>query len=245
MSTSIAVICEGLTDPPTVCSLADRFIVAGVGWIDLDEIETHRHYRGFQPTDPYLTWFEIDELAKQFGVKLLGHFEGFPLHRDGHNARKALALLTLHVPEESPVEAVVIFRDGDKEYDARREAIRRVRDNTNLPIPIVVGVANRMRECWVLNGFEPAGGDEQARLAAERARVGFDPRFRAHELTDTNESEDCCPKRVLRELSGDDRDRERSCVWNTSLDTLRTRGEATGLREFLDELEARLPAAFR
>ena len=244
MSTSIALLCEGPTDPPTVCPLVDRVIVAGIDWIDADEIDTHRHYRGFRPTDPYMTWFEIDDLAKQFEVKSRGHFEGFPLHRDGHNTRKALTLLAFHAPSEVPVDAVVIFRDGDTEYEARREAIRKVRDAIAHPVPVVVGVANRMRECWVINAFDP-NEQERDQFDAECNRIGFDPRARAHHLADRNEGEDRCPKRVLRSLSSDDRNRERECVSSAPLERLRLRGEETGLNDFIDELEAHLLRAFR
>ena len=245
MSVSIALVCEGATDPPTVCALADRVILAGVDWIDVDEIETHRHYRGFRPTDPYLTWFDIDNIATQYRVKSRGHFEGLPLHGDGHKVRKALALLTLHAPEDTPVEAIIFFRDGDKEYEDRRDAIRRVRDGSRIPIPVVVGVANRMRECWVINGFNPVDEVEQARFDAEYIRVGFDPRTHAHDLTETNFGENRSPKRVLHELTDGERERERICVWNTSPEMLRQRGEETGLKDFLDELESRLIMAFR
>jgi hypothetical protein len=245
MSVSIALICEGATDPPTVCALADRVVVAGVDWIDAEEIDTHRHYRGFKPTDPYIRWDDIDDLARVHRVRSMGHFDGFPLHGDGHNVRKALALLTLHAPDETPVEAIIFFRDGDREYEDRREAILRVRNATRLPIPIVVGIANRMRECWVLNGFDPHDEHEHARLVAEHATVEFDPRTRAQDLTATNEHEDRSPKRVLRALTAHDREREHLCIRTTSFDLLRERGELTGLKEFLDELESRLLAAFR
>jgi hypothetical protein len=245
MSVSIALICEGNTDPPTVCALADRFILAGIDWIAKEDIDTHRHFRGFDAGARYMAWTQIDELADQHGVKLLGHFEGFPIHKDGRNLRRALALLTLHTSDDPPVEAIIIFRDGDKEYDDRREAIHKVRDASQKTIPVMIGVANRMRECWVINGFEPANEDENGRLATEHARVGFDPRFRAHELTATNIGEDRCAKRVLRELTGDELDRELACVRDTSEETLRTRGKETGLREFIDELKNGLAAAFR
>lgn len=246
MSVSIALVCEGATDPPTVCALADRVILNEVAWLRelADEIDTHRHYRGFRPTDEYMTWFDIDKLAALYRVKSRGHFEGLPLHGDGHNVKKALTLLTLYAPEDTPVEAVIFFRDGDKEYDGRREAIRRVRDSSRIAIPVVVGIANRMRECWILNGFDPAES-ERERFDAEHERIGFDPRDRAHDLTATNIGEDRCPKRVLRELTGDDRDRERLCVFRTPLETLQTRGVESGLKDFLDELEARLISAFR
>lgn len=247
MSISIALICEGVTDPPTVCPLADRMILAAVDWLRelADEIDTHRHYRGFRPTDPFMTWFEIDDLSRAHGVKEFGHFDGLPLHRDGRNVRRALALLTLHAPEEVPVDAIVFFRDGGREYEDRRDAILRVRDRTPLRIPVAVGVANRMRECWVISGFEPAEESEEGRLEAEHDRVGFDPRFRAHDLTDTNDADDRSPKRVLRSLTGDNPERERECVGQTSLLLLRSRGERTGLNEFLDDLATRLVEAFR
>jgi hypothetical protein len=249
MSISIALVCEGVSDPPTICALADRVILAGVTWIDSDEIDTHRHFRGFQPTDPYLTWFDIDNLAKQFRVRSHGHLTfGLSLHGDGHQVRKAMALLIFHTPEDTPVDAIIFFRDGDREYIERVEAMQKARDNPIAPLsdtPIIIGVANRMRECWVINGFEPADERERTLLDAEHQRLGFDPRFRAHELTATNESLDRSPKRVLRALAGDDQERERRCVYHTSLDTLRMRGAETGLPEFLDELKERLIAAFR
>ncbi len=191
-----------------------------------------------------MTWFDIDNLAKHYGVKSAGHHDGLPLHGDGHKVRKALTMLTLHAPEPA-VNAIIFFRDGDKEYKARRDAIQNVRDKSLLSIPVIVGVANRMRECWVINGFEPADEQERTLLDAEHQRLGFDPRFRAHELTATNDSHDRSPKRVLRALTNDDQDRERRCVYHTSLETLRMRGAETGLPEFLDELQERLIAAFR
>ena len=161
-----------------------------------------------------------------------------------------MALLIFHAPEDTPVDAIIFFRDGDREYTERAEAIQTARDNPIVPfpdepIPIIVGIANRMRECWVINGFEPADEQERTLLDAEHQKLGFDPRFRAHELTATNDSHDRSPKRVLRALTGDDQERERSCVFQTSIDTLRMRGAGTGLPEFLDELKKRLIAAFR
>lgn len=244
MSTSIALLCEGKSDPRTVRALADRVITTHIGWIDADDIDTHRHYRGFRPTDPYLTWFDIDDLANQYRVKSRGHFDGFPLHGDGHNTRKALILLTLHAPDDIPVNAVIIFRDGDREYKDRKEAITKVRDATPLAIPVAIGIANRMSECWVLNGFDPS--ETEAQLFGEECqRVQFDPRTRAEDLSDRNDSDIHSPKRVMQVLTDDSHDRQRRCLTDTSLDQLRARGAATGLADFIGELETRLLAAFR
>lgn len=244
MSTSIALLCEGVSDPPTVRALADRVIVAST-WIgtDAENIDTHRHYRGFRPDEGFMTWTQIDDLAKQYDVKLRGKFEGLPLHGDGRNTRKALVLLAFHAPVDVPVEAIIIFRDGDREYEARKEAITKVRDAESPNMPVVVGIANRMSECWILNGFDPTD-EERERFDAERVRLTFDPRMCAHDLTADTEHEARSPKRVLRALSNNDSEREHACLSRTSFDLLRARGAKTGLAEFLDELESRLPQAF-
>jgi hypothetical protein len=242
MSTSIALLCEGKTDPPTVCALVDRVIDART-WVKQPDLDTHRHYRGFAADEPFMTWFDIDNLSAKYNVKSRGHFNGLPLHGDGHNTRKALVLLTFHT--ETPVDAIVIFRDGDDQHDDRREAILRVRDATPFEVPVVVGIANPMSECWVLHGFEPCDADEKERYDAEFERVGFDPRMRAHDLTDTNEGDARSPKRVLWALAQRDHARERACLVDTTQHVLRSRGEKTGLVAFLDELDERLPKAFQ
>jgi hypothetical protein len=106
---------------------------------------------------------------------------------------------------------------------------------------IVIGLAVVERESWVLSGFDPTNAAETERLAAERQSLGFDPRVRCHELTAcTDDQAPRSPKRVLRQLSGDDRERERCCWTVASLDLLRQRGIENGLADYLKEIRDRL-----
>ena len=63
-------------------------------------------------------------------------------------------------------------------------------------------------------------------------KLKFDPRTRSHEVRD--------PKRTLLELTQGDRERERRCWLDTSLETLRRRGADNGLADFLGEVRLRL-----
>lgn len=244
MSVSIAIVCEGSSDPPAIRALADRIIAERIGWIAPDEIETHRHFRGFETSSPYLAWQDIRELATEKRVRSLGHFRGLPLHGDGHRAREAIVLLTFRTPS-APVDAIIFFRDGDRDFVPKREAILRVRDEASPAIPIVVGVANPMRECWHLNGFEPLDDVERARFEAESKAIQFNPSMRAHDLTSQDKSDARHPKRVLAALTERDPERELHCLAITSLNALRSRGMFTGLGEFIEELESRLVTAFK
>ncbi len=106
---------------------------------------------------------------------------------------------------------------------------------------IVVGLAVVERECWVISGFDPQDDGESARLDAERGTLGFDPRFRSHELTACkDDTATRSPKRVLRQLSADDRERQRHCWANAPLRLLRERGGENGLAAYLHEIRDRL-----
>jgi hypothetical protein len=104
-------------------------------------------------------------------------------------------------------------------------------------VVIVVGLAVVERESWVISGFDPQDNEETARLDGERQSLGFDPRLRSHELTACKDDTALrSPKRVLRQLSGDDWHRERHCWINASLEVLRERGRENGLAAYLHEV---------
>jgi hypothetical protein len=78
------------------------------------------------------------------------------------------------------------------------------------------------------------------RLADLRRELGFSPTMDAHRLDSNDEQAKRSSKRVLRILTLDDRDRERRCWTETPLETLRARGAAAGLSDFLDEVKQHL-----
>jgi hypothetical protein len=105
---------------------------------------------------------------------------------------------------------------------------------------MVVGIADKMREAWVLNGFVPATTAERTLLSRLKAELGLDPVADAHRLRALGESEPRNPKRMLTVLTGGDREREAACWKDPPLAELRQRGGSTGLAEFLDSLRDRL-----
>src|SRR5262249_51155131 len=103
------------------------------------------------------------------------------------------------------------------------------------------GLAIVERESWVVSGFEPQDEGESARLEVEKQTLAFDPRLRSHELTACKDNQATrSPKRVLRQLAGDDRHRERRCWTEPPLELLRERGAANGLAAYLHEVRHRL-----
>jgi hypothetical protein len=105
---------------------------------------------------------------------------------------------------------------------------------------IILGCPNPMREAWALCGFDPETDNERARLEELRQELGFYPHDQAHHLDAQDEQAKRSAKRVLRLLTGDDREREERCWKRTALDKLRARGVMTGLCNYLDEVRQHL-----
>lgn len=91
-----------------------------------------------------------------------------------------------------------------------------------------------------LVGFVPGTEDERQRLVEERQRLGFDPTLHPHRLRGNAKRN---AKPVLDKLTAGDRDRERQC-----LDDLSLEGDARcvgcGLTAFLAELRERVVTVF-
>jgi hypothetical protein len=167
----------------------------------------------------------------------MGHFGGQPAFPDARAARRAIAYLVKELPD---IDAIMLIRDQDDQPE-RREGLEQARTHDRSGMRVVVGLAVVERESWVVSGFEPQHDSESSRLEAERRTLGFDPSLQSHELTACKADTALrSPKRVLRALSGDDRDRERRCWWETSLEVLRTRGGGNGLADYLREVRERL-----
>jgi predicted ATPase len=98
------------------------------------------------------------------------------------------------------------------------------------------------QEAWVLHGFQPMDDHERGLLAELHRQLGFDPTVASDRLTASSPGAKKEPKRVLASLVQDDLHREASCWQSGHLELLRTRGEATGLTEFLREVAQRLAA---
>jgi hypothetical protein len=231
-----AVVHEAESDFVTATELADRVLCETIDWLDehliVDQRTWLRESTGRQP----LTWKSIKKLASESRVKAHGRFDGEPGLPDAAAARRAIRFLRQEFPD---LKAIVFIRDQDDQPE-RRGGLEQARSPDH-GIPIVVGLAVVERESWVVSGFDPQDAGEASRHEAERQTLGFDPRLRSHQLTACKDDQaKRSPKRVLRSLSEGDRDRERRCWSETSLDVLRERGEENGLAAYLQEVRDRL-----
>lgn len=241
MSLRFAVVHEADADFQTATELADRVLVEAVEWLDEDLLAHQREWVA-EAQGCRLTWTGIKRLAREAGIRVHGHFDGAPGLPDAAAARRAILFLLKKVPA---LNAVVLIRDQDDESE-RRAGLEQARGQGRSGMVIVVGLAVVERECWVVSGFEPSDEAESSRLQAERRTLGFDPRLHNHQLTACKDDRaKHSPKRVLRELSGNDRDRERRCWQETALALLRERGGENGLALYLKEVRERLAKLIR
>jgi hypothetical protein len=240
MSRRFAVVYEAEADFRTATELADRVLIEAFDWLE-EYIDQQREWIGQVFGDQRLTWTTISRLARERGLHPWGHFDGQPGMADAVAARRAIFYLRETVPD---LDAIVLIRDQDDQHE-RRTGLEQAREENKTPIVIVIGLAIVEREAWVISGFEPQNDEETARLDAERQILGIDPRSRSHELTaGKNDNATRSPKRVLQQLSGNDKDRERRCWMDTPLEQLHERGGENGLRDFLLEVKDKLAPMF-
>lgn len=248
MILTIAVVCEKDLDMFTARDLADRVLVETIDWLDQEHLPAMRHWRGLGPQESCLLWTTVDKEAKVRGIRIRGGFEAEESHQfDARTARRALILLSEIKPTPN---AIVLIRDGDKQSEDRYRSLVNARNHAEKDYlegtPIVIGFAHPMKECWILAGFRPRpdSEEEEACLVSLRKELGFDPTKHPEKLTASDENAKKSPKRVLNELCGGDREREKLCWKETPLAVLRTRGKETGLAKYLEEVKTRLVPLF-
>lgn len=240
---SIAVVCEGEADPRTAGDLADRVLVEQVRWIEQDTIQYFREYRSLERSERCLPWKQVGKVAEERNANrhvAHGHFQGEPGAPDALITRKALILLVLC---DNPPAAAMLIRDTDGDRE-RAQGLRQARQERPWPFQVILGVAHTKRECWVLPGFACRETDEERRQQRLRQELGFNPCREPHRLTARQEDAKLSAKRVLRQLTGGDADREAACWRETPLVTMRENGKETGLPDFLDEVRDRLIPLF-
>jgi len=162
---------------------------------------------------------------------------------DGATTMKILNLIRLiQLQGGRQVRVVLLFRDLDNQPE-RKAGIEKARAEhmgRQPELQVIVGVADRMREAWVLNGFVPSNSQEMATLETIKSQLNFNPCEEAHKLRSSSFSDPDRirnPKVVLNELTNGDKLREQQCWEETCLELLRKRGICTGLTAYLQEIE--------
>lgn len=240
MPSKIAVVCEARDDFQTATDLVDRVIVEEVDWISADLLDDFRQWQGVDDATPYVLWRDVHKLAKQRDIRIRGHFDNQPGMADSKICRLALNLLwAVH----KDLEAILLIRDDDRQKE-RRKGLEQARNEFKTPLPVVIGLAHLKRECWVLLGFDPETDNEKSRLEALIQELSFDPCHSPERLADKKDHENRSAKRVLKELTCDNREREERCWQETALDVLAKRGQEIGLTDYLTELKTKLIPIF-
>ncbi|HEX2688715.1 MAG TPA: hypothetical protein VHN14_18965 [Kofleriaceae bacterium] len=173
-----------------------------------------------------------------------GHFNGQPGAPGALMARTTFSIaraLSKSLGSEA-IDGVVLVWDMDGHATDRKLGLDQARAEAQklVPFRILLGCPDRMREAWVLAGFDPQSQDERDRLDHERQQLGFHPCAEAHLLTAADELAKRSAKRVLAVLTGGAWEREAQCWSQSALATLRERGMHSGLVKFLAEIEERL-----
>jgi hypothetical protein len=234
MTCRIAVVCEAKADFLTGTELAQRVLQQEIYW--LNPFEPYVEWVSRTPEGEWLGWIPMNLLAKKYGIRSHGHFDGSPGCDDAAIARRAI-LLIRELYED--VQAILFLRDQDK-YPDRLAGIQQARDTLKHPLSIVIGLAIPERESWVIAGFEPGNDAETTAFDEIQRELGPDPRTNGHTLGSGKDHHKRNAKRVLDALCNRDPERERRCWMETPLATLRQRGTTIGLTNYLDEVLDRL-----
>lgn len=242
----LVAFCEAPADFAITRDLVDRVLREHApGWVAEQLDDTPDAVRTWVEDAEDREFFDLhhyDAYVRSLGVRVPhGSFDGRRSPGD------LMALTIFHVVRRlgqlgEPIDAVLLVWDMDKQPKGRARGLVAARNQAAswASFAIVLGCPNAMREAWVLAGFEPEDDDEHERLQALRRELGFAPHEHSARLDAASEQAKLSAKRVLAALTGDDRERERRCWAETPLDTLARRGDANGLRQFLDEVKARI-----
>ncbi len=251
MSVGIVVVCEAPGDFHVATCLIDRSLCEeGPTWLREfveHSLEAARTWITHDHNAPFMRWKHVDTIATSLGVRSkLGHFSGQPKARDALAVRKALAIVHALRKQNDQIQAAVLVRDIDnapERSDGFAQAIEeaKVRDPN---MGIVIGLPDPEMEAWLLAGFDPENAEEETRLSAAKKALGKDPRAEAHELRASHDHDERSVKRVLKQLTNEDNERREACYRQTPLATLRSRGDRSGLKSFLDQIPPNLVPLF-
>lgn len=234
--TRLGIAAESESDARLVTRLADRILLDEVDWLDADGLPHVRRWVGLGH-DEWLDVHKAYDLARGRRLPVYGHFSGSKGELDAVMHRAALLLFA---EEEEPPSVVVLSRDDDGKTE-RQEGCRQAVRERSWPFEVLVALAHREIEAWLVAAFEPESEEEQSALEDVRRRIGFDPRQQPERLTSGRKGSKKDAKRVLGELC--QHGRSPSERWDAvPLDRLvGKRGLGCGVAHFTSDARATLP----
>lgn len=232
-------VADSRHDHRAAAAIVDRVLSEEISWL-AGNLDNHRRWCGVNASESYLDWHQVHSEAAKRRIRIMGKFTG----EAGHIARKALYVLASLDP--SP-DAVVLMLDTDRHEErvvGMKAAIEESRLKNGWQFPIILGVANRAREGWILTAFLPKTQREKVVLKEVETRLGSDPYSDLLALNARAEDDPRCPKWIVNKLLEHDHDRETECWVETPFKVieqreralLSKRGENTGLWNFITEI---------
>jgi hypothetical protein len=238
----LVAFCEAESDFKITSGLVDLVLRHHATWISDVMDMAPEGIRSWVGDGRGHDFFDIHHVSS-YALRLLGrvpqgHFNGQPGGAGGAMARTAFNIVRA-LNRQQDIDGVVLVWDMDGDAVERRRGLSQARAEAQklVQFQIVLGRPDRMREAWVLAGFDPQSQDERDRLDDERQQLGFRPNVQAELLTASDPQARRSAKRVLAVLTSGDHRREERCWTEAALATLRARGTGSGLAEFLDEVE--------
>ncbi len=243
------VLVEASADYGTVTGIAEKAIREyAPEWLrDILELSPSDvfSWAGLNANTSFSCWADIKNIQSQFEIagyrpsRFLG-FNNSPGF-DYAIGWKVLRLID-HISSvyQRNIPAVLFIRDADNQAEERLNSLNALREKLyGQRTQVIIGLAIPKREAWVLNGFDPQTVDETKLLQKVIREIQFNPCLEAHRLRGKinqpgTELRDI--KRVLKELTDDNRPREEQCWQTTSLAVLITRGVETGLTDYIENV---------
>lgn len=226
---------EDATHDALMDRLLPRIAADEVDWLEVEDA-AHILKRVGLGGAPHLDVKATPHLRGPDGRRLKdrGHIAGRRLEPEARMWRRALLAFQA---EADPPDIVLICRDGDGYARTRRAGFEQVARDLSWPFDLLLAMPDPEAEAWFVAGFVPADDDEQRALDALTRALSFDPTAQPHRLTAHPNDAPTDAKRVCERLTANAPGRLAACLAGP-LDALAARGEAAGLKVFVDDARA-------
>jgi hypothetical protein len=184
--------------------LADAAILARSealrGWIEVENLDSARVYRGLTEADPY---YRHSALQADHDARFGKRWFSIPRIDDepAGNAWWFVQLYQIMATQERRPDALIALRDSDGDAALATHVERALRHIERLPssFPVVFGLPHETVEGWyiAIGDFPPE------RMSQANRDLSFDPSAEPHRLTHAAKQNSRNAKRVLHYLVGD------------------------------------------
>jgi hypothetical protein len=237
---NVVWFCETPRDFTIASNLFDRVLTdwgpPGVAEAMQSEPDAVRSWVKDDTEQPYFALRRLDQYASAFGLRL--PHAGFRAHPSASSRLSAETVFSLsrRLADAGRIDVVVVvwnLSSGGHDELAALQRMHRITQGSP-DCRIVWAHPNPNIDAWALTGYQPQNDTERAELAALEQQLGFDPRLSPDQLLTVSS---VAVRDVLRKLSHDNTAREQSCWQRAPLDVLWRRGDPSGLRAYLSQLQ--------